>query len=95
MAEESEEPSELQKQQRDIERRVDTALASLTEHVQSARIFITYMVDGKEETFSYSLGKGNFYAQTGQCREWLTKQDEYARENARKHARGTSDGQDP
>lgn len=56
----------------------------LLEHVDSVRIFVTFHEGATENTKSYSLGGGNFYAQLGLVREWLTRQDEYVRKDANK-----------
>lgn len=54
----------------------------LSEHFDSVRIFVTrQMHDG---TVSVTEGAGNFQAQQGQVREWLIRQDENTRENARR-----------
>lgn len=61
----------------ELREKVDTVVAQLSEHFDSVIIFMTLHNGGKETTQFYEAGRGNFYAQLGQVREWLTIQDQY------------------
>jgi hypothetical protein len=65
---------------------VDLHAAQLAEHFDSVRIFCTkHNSDGEGDsaTQGYSKGRGNYYAQEGQIREWLTAMNEETRVNQR------------
>lgn len=65
---------------------VDLHAAQLAEHFDSVRIFCTkHNSDGKGDsaTHGFSKGRGNYYAQEGQIREWLTVMNEETRVNQR------------
>lgn len=63
--------------------RVDAAVKALGEHFDTVHIFVTkYNADDKDTT-AVSKGCGNIYAREGFIREWMTRQDEEAREKAR------------
>jgi hypothetical protein len=65
-------------------KRVQAAIDMLGEHFDTVQIFTTRHEEGGEGgTVNVSLGAGNFYARYGQCSEWLTKQDERARDSVR------------
>lgn len=53
----------------------------LSGQFDSVRIFITRH-DGIKGTCRIAVGRGNFYAQCGQIREWLIEQDTMAAKNA-------------
>lgn len=57
------------------------AASRLSEHFDSVRIFCTK--HGRGQTKNYTTGSGNYYAQVGQVREWVTIDEEYVRDNAR------------
>jgi hypothetical protein len=61
-------------------------MAILREHFDSVQIFASrWNPDGKEsDTFSYSMGQGNYNARYGQVRGWILKQEEQYRVEARK-----------
>lgn len=61
----------------ELREKVDAVVAQLSEHFDSVRIFVTLHNGGEEATQSYETGGGNFYAQLGQVREWVTIQDQY------------------
>lgn len=67
-----------------VEKLADKLVSELGEHCDSVRVFCT-MNEGNGETASYTVGDGNFHAQTGQVKEWLIRQDEIVREHARKN----------
>lgn len=58
----------------------------LLEHFDSVQIMVTRQNGGERKTGSYECGGGNFYARLGQIQEWISIQDEYQRDWARKHA---------
>lgn len=60
-------------------------IAVLRVHFASVRIFCTR--EAGSITKNYSSGSGNYYAQSGQIREWLMMEDEVIRQ----HAEGDSD----
>ncbi len=67
-----------------IKKEVDDAASKLAEHVDSVIIFVTKQGDGSSSnTFSCFTGRGNFYAQIGQVREWVIRQNEYVKLEAR------------
>lgn len=61
---------------------VDEAVAKLSEHFDSVRVFVTRHNGGDGETESYETGGGNFYAQLGQITEWVSIQDQFQRNHA-------------
>ena len=59
---------------------LDECAAKLAEHFDSVRIFATKQGDGSmSNTLAFDVGRGNFYAQSGQIVEWLRVQDQYQR----------------
>lgn len=58
---------------------VDAALASIIEHADSVRIFVTVHDGANDRTKSFSRGRGNFYAQFGSVQEWMIATDQQAR----------------
>lgn len=59
--------------------------SKLGEHFDSVRVFVTLPSnDGSNSTVAVDSGNGNFHAQLGQVAEWLTIQEEYQRDWARK-----------
>lgn len=66
------------------EQLVRDAIGKLSEHFDSVRIFVTVHDGPLDETNSYEDGAGNFYAQLGQIREWISIQDQYQREHAKR-----------
>lgn len=70
----------------DLER-VRKCCESLAEHFDSVQILCTRNTGEKDgNTVNVSMGRGNWFARYGQIREWLTKQEEGARWQARKDA---------
>lgn len=64
---------------------VERHVAQLGEHFQSVRIIATRHQDGN--TITVTSGSGNWYAQVGSVRDWVTQQDEYTRiAERRRHA---------
>ena len=69
----------------EMEALVKKHVTELSEHFDSVRIFITIPSENDSQiTRAYNSGAGNFYAQLGQIREWLSMQDEYNRAEARR-----------
>lgn len=65
-----------------IKKKIETFMLDIGEHFESARFFGTFP-EGDGETGGYTIGHGNYYAQEGQIREWLTQQDEETRQHSR------------
>lgn len=63
---------------------VTEAKAKLLEHFDSVLILVTRHDGGEQVTASFESGGGNFYAQMGHVREWLSIQDQYQREHAKR-----------
>ena len=64
-----------------IQKLVKESVRNLSEHCDSVRIFVTkHNCDGETDTTgAVDNGSGNFYAQLGQIREWLSIQEQYQR----------------
>lgn len=57
---------------------------ALGEHFDSVQIFTTRHESSEQDgTVTVHLGVGNWFARYGQVSEWLIKQDEWTRMNAR------------
>ncbi len=69
--------------QKDMEEMVKRRCHELSEHFDTVRIFVTRHRGEDATTEGYSSGVGNFYAQRGQISEWLVKQDEFERLDAK------------
>lgn len=68
----------------ELEKRVQSFVDQLGEHVDSVRVFVTFpTLDGKPHTAGLTVGIGNFYAQQGQIQEWMVTQDERVRDHVR------------
>lgn len=66
--------------------RVQNALNVLSEHFDSVHIFASrHEPEIEDGTISVQKGVGNWFARYGQISEWMVKQDEYARVNAREN----------
>lgn len=61
---------------------VDDAKDKLLEQFDVVVIMVQRHSGGKENTAAYNSCGGNFYAQLGQVREWLSIQDQYQRNHA-------------
>jgi len=56
-----------------VDGKVRQLIKDLEDHVDSIRIFVNKTSDSNADCIScYTLGKGNFYAQYGQIKEWIT-----------------------
>lgn len=66
-----------------ITKMADEMANKLGEHCDSVRILCTISTE-QGTTTSYSVGCGNIYAQVGLAKEWIVRQDEYVRRDARK-----------
>ena len=65
---------------------LEAAAAKLGEHFDTVQIFVTRVVDDGKlcgNTEDLSTGLGNWYARTGQVRDWLTINDEMCRKACR------------
>ncbi len=67
----------------------DTAIlkshvSRLMEHFDSVQVFCTRFDSENDQTISINRGDGNWFARSGQVREWLIKQDEQSRSEQRK-----------
>lgn len=60
---------------------IEGHVGRLSEHFDSVRILCTKHENG--QTKNYTIGAGNWYAQIGQVREWVTIDDERVRDHAR------------
>ena len=67
----------------DIAKRIDAFVESIGEHCHSIRV-IAVIPNGNKDTQIYTYGDGDFYSQLGATREWIIRQDEAARIEARK-----------
>lgn len=68
----------------DLEKLVDECVSRLAEHCDSVRIFATRPSDdGSGSTGYITRGSGNYFAQAGVIREWITVQDERTRQVVR------------
>ena len=75
-------------EKREMKEIVDRAASQLSEHFDSVLILVTKNTeDGNGNTAGYEAGRGNFYAQLGQVREWLAMQDQYQRNEANRRDR--------
>lgn len=61
---------------------IDEAALKLGEHCDSVRVLCTFPTEGGV-TRSYTVGNGNIHAQIGLVKDWVIRQDEYTRTNAR------------
>lgn len=59
---------------------VERACAQLSEHFSSVRIFVTRHDGEKDASGAFSYGKGNYYAQEGQIKEWVEMKIEQSRQ---------------
>ena len=65
---------------------IDKRVSEIMEVCESVQVSATFKDTDNGATLCYHTGSGNFYARLGSCREFITTQDEYARENARRNA---------
>lgn len=63
---------------------VDEAITKLGEHFDSVMIFVSRYDGGDVGSVNVAKGLGNWYARYGQVREWLVKEEEVARIEAKK-----------
>lgn len=66
---------------KELQQLVDKVTQDLSEHCDSVRIFV--VVHDNDLSRAYTCGKGNFYSQVGQVTEWLERQHEQVRNDAR------------
>jgi len=58
---------------------VKRAAASLHEHFDNVRIFVSSVVPGDDISRFYSFGLGNWFAQYGQVQDWIVSSNEQTR----------------
>lgn len=69
-----------------IESFINHKLSEIMEVCDSCQIVVTVMDNNTETCSSFSIGSGNIYARIGSVQEWINRQDEYNRHNARKQS---------
>jgi len=65
---------------------LEAAAAALGDHFDTVQIFVTRVIDDGKlagNTEDVATGLGNWYARTGQVRDWLTINDEMCRKAGR------------
>lgn len=67
-----------------IKKMADAFANQLGEHCTAVRILCTFEVDGQNESGMVSAGYGNFYAQYGLTREFVTTVEEQMRQHQRR-----------
>lgn len=60
------------------------ASVQLMEHFETVQIFVTRDNGPEGETMAANYGGGNWYARSGQIREWIVQQDVRAAENIKR-----------
>lgn len=70
------------------EKMADELASKLIEHCDSVRIFITNHDGGHDQSGAYSVGRGNFYAQLGQVKDWVVRQDTLTKVEAKDSTKG-------
>jgi len=63
----------------EMEKMVEDSADRLMEHFDSVRIFVTVHRGDKESTKGITKGRGNYYAQIGQVREFIIRDDKQTR----------------
>lgn len=66
--------------------RLKTTVENLAEHFDTVHIFVTRVSDEEVDeggTVNACFGTGNWFARSGQIKEWVLKQDERARKEVR------------
>ena len=69
-----------------IESFINHKLSEIMEVCDTCQITVTIQNKADDTTMSLSTGRGNLYARIGSVQEWINRQDEYNRHNARQHA---------
>lgn len=64
-------------------REIDAFIAKIGERCHSVRFFCV-IPKGDSETTIYTVGNGDFFSQIGSIREWVMRQDEQTKCEARK-----------
>lgn len=74
--------------QEHIEKLIQDFIDKVSEHVDSVRVFVTHPANnGNGDSVSFSQGGGNLFAQQGQIRAWVLRQDQYTIEDTKKEIR--------
>lgn len=77
----------MNEKQEDLDR-LKRAVADLGEYFDTVHIFATRHESGTEDgTISISYGCGNWFARYGKVREWLVREEEWAKIEVRKKDR--------
>lgn len=71
---------------KEIEKQIETFCSSIMEHADSVRVFVTSHDGMADVSHAFSIGKGNFFAQVGQVKEWIVRQDQYIKIDACKES---------
>lgn len=66
-----------------LEKKTKEFIDLISEHTDSIRVFISTPSDG-QSTDGFTTGSGNWYAQYGQIKEWVSRHDERVRHDERK-----------
>lgn len=69
-----------------IESFINHKLSEIMEVCETCQIVVTIQDKTDDTTMSLSTGRGNLYARIGSVQEWINRQDEYNRFNARQSA---------
>jgi hypothetical protein len=69
-----------------IESFINHKLSEIMEVCETCQITVTIQNKTDDTTMSLSTGRGNLYARIGSVQEWINRQDEYNRFNARQSA---------
>jgi ABC-type sugar transport system ATPase subunit len=69
-----------------IESFINHKLSEIMEVCDTCQIVVTIQNNADDTTVSLSTGSGNLYARIGSVQEWINRQDEYNRFNARQSA---------
>jgi hypothetical protein len=69
-----------------IESFINHKLSEIMEVCETCQIVVTIQDKTGDTTLSLSTGSGNLYARLGSVQEWINRQDEYNRFNARRSA---------
>lgn len=69
-----------------IESFINHKLSEIMEVCDTCQISVTIQNKEDDTTMSLNTGRGNLYARIGSVQEWINRQDEYNRFNARQSA---------
>ena len=69
-----------------IESFINHKLSEIMEVCDTCQISVTIQNKEDDTTMSLNTGRGNLYARIGSVQEWINRQDEFNRFNARQSA---------